>query len=72
MPARRDTVPESGPYEQVLLVTSGQIVVGLTGTTEVLKADVGDVIFLPANVEHSYMNVGATSATAVVGRARVG
>ena len=72
VPARRDTVPESGPYEQVLLVTSGQIVVGLTGTTEVLKADVGDVIFLPANVEHSYMNVGATSATAVVGRARVG
>ena len=43
----------------------------LTGTTDVLRAEVGDVIFLPAGVEHSFMSVGPTGTTAVFGMARV-
>lgn len=71
LPARRDTQPESHPYEQVILVTAGTLVVALTGTTDVLRAEVGDVIFLPAGIEHAYMTVGPTGATAVFGMALV-
>ena len=45
--------------------------VALSGTTEVLRAEVGDVIFLPAGIEHAYMTVGPTGATAVFGMAKV-
>ena len=36
-----------------------------------LRAEVGDVIFMPANVEHSFMSVGPTGTTAVFGMAKV-
>ncbi len=72
LPARRDTQPESVPFEKVIRVNSGSLVVSLTGTTDVLRAEVGDVIFVPANVEHSFMSVGETGTTAVFGMARVG
>jgi hypothetical protein len=39
---------------------------------DVLRAEVGDVVFLPADVEHSFMSVGATGTTAVFGMAKVG
>ena len=71
LPARRDTQTESIPFEKVIRVTSGSLVVSLTGTTDVLRAEVGDVVFLPANVEHSFLSVGETGATAVFGMARV-
>ncbi len=58
LPARRDTKPESVPFEKVIRVTAGTLVTSLTGTTDVLKAEVGDVVFLPANVEHSFLSVG--------------
>ena len=72
LPVRRDTKPESVPFEKVIRVTSGTLVTSITGTMDVLKAEVGDVVFLPANVEHSFMSVGATGTTAVFGMARVG
>jgi len=71
LPARRDTKPESVPFEKVIRVTAGTLVICLTGTTDVLRAEVGDVVFLPANVEHSFLSVGPTGATAVFGMARV-
>ena len=71
LPARRDTKPESVPFEKVICVTAGTLVTCLTGTTDVLRAEVGDVVFLPANVEHSFLSVGPTGATAVFGMARV-
>jgi quercetin dioxygenase-like cupin family protein len=37
----------------------------------VLRGEVGDVIFLPANVEHSFLSVGPTGATAIFGMAKV-
>ncbi len=72
LPVRRDTKPESVPFEKVIRVTVGTLVVSLTGTTDVLRAEVGDVVFLPANVEHSFMSLGATGATAIFGMANVG
>ena len=71
LPVRRDTKPESVPFEKVIRVTSGTLVTSLTGTTDVLRAEVGDVVFLPAGVEHSFLSVGPTGATAVFGMARV-
>ena len=38
---------------------------------DVLKAEAGDVVYLPANVEHSFMSVGETGTTAVFGMSRV-
>ncbi len=70
LPGRRDTKPETQPFEQVLHVVQGELVVALTGTTDVLRADPGDVIFLPAGVEHSYMALGADGARAVFGMSR--
>lgn len=67
---RRDTQPETQPFEQVLHVVEGELVVALTGTTDVLRAGPGDTIFLPAGVEHSYMAMGAGGARAVFGMAR--
>ena len=43
----------------------------MTGTMDVLKAEAGDVVYLPANVEHSFMSVGETGTTAVFGMSRV-
>jgi gentisate 1,2-dioxygenase len=71
LPVRRDTQVESVPFEKVIRVTSGTLVACLAGTTDVLRAEVGDVIFLPANVEHSFLTVGPTGATAIFGMARV-
>ena len=71
LPVRRDTKPESGPYEKVIRVTSGTLVTSITGTMDVLKAEAGDVVYLPANVEHSFMSVGETGTTAVFGMSRV-
>lgn len=71
LPARRDTQPESVPFEKVIRVTSGTLVTSLTGTTDVLKAEVGDVVFLPAGVTHSFLSIGPAGATAVFGMARV-
>jgi quercetin dioxygenase-like cupin family protein len=64
--------PESIPFEKVIRVTSGTLVTSITGTMDVLEAEVGDVVFVPANVEHSFMSVGPTGATAVFGMASVG
>ena len=72
LPVRRDTKPESVPFEKVICVTAGTLVTALTGTVDVLKAEVGDVVFLPANVEHSFISLGETGATAVFGMSRVG
>lgn len=72
LPARRDTAPQRVPFEKVILVTRGTLVVALTGTTDVLRGEVGDVIFVPAGVEHHYLSLGPTGATAVFGMARVG
>ncbi|MBA3765304.1 MAG: hypothetical protein H0X05_07325 [Actinobacteria bacterium] len=71
LPVRRDTKPESVPFEKVIAVTAGTLVTALTGTMDVLRAEVGDVVFLPANVEHSFMSVGETGTTAVFGMSRV-
>ena len=58
LPLRRDTKPESGPWEKAIRVTSGTLVASTDRDDGVLRAEVGDVIFLPANVEHSFMSVG--------------
>ena len=72
LPARRDTKPECVPFEKVIHVLTGTLVVGITGTTDVLRAEVGDVVYLPAGAEHTFMSVGETGATAVFGMAKVG
>ena len=73
LPVRRDTqagvgaVREGDPGRP-----PARSVVSLSGTTDVLRAEVGDVVFLPANVEHSFMSVGETGTTAVLGMSKVG
>jgi quercetin dioxygenase-like cupin family protein len=69
LPAGRDTQPETEPYEKVLYVTTGELVLAITGTTDVLKAGAGDVLFVPPMVEHSFMAFGSTGASAIFGLA---
>jgi mannose-6-phosphate isomerase-like protein (cupin superfamily) len=68
--AYRDTQPESGPWEKLLYVTTGTLCVAITGTSDVLKGNPGDVIFVPPGVEHSYLTTSTTGAEAVFGIAR--
>jgi gentisate 1,2-dioxygenase len=70
LPARRDTKPESIPFEKVICVTAGTLVTCSTGTTDVLRAEPGDVVYVPADIEHSFMSVGPAGVTAVFGMAR--
>jgi quercetin dioxygenase-like cupin family protein len=68
--AHRDTQPETSPWEKVLYVTDGTLCVAITGTPDVLKANPGDVIFVPPGVEHSYLTTSPKGAEAVFGLAR--
>jgi quercetin dioxygenase-like cupin family protein len=68
--AHRSTQPEVTPWEKLLYVTSGMFCVAVTGTSDVLKAGPGDVIFVPPGVEHSYLTSSPTGAEAVFGIAR--
>ena len=66
----RDTQPESAAGEKLIYVTDGQLTVAMTGTSDVLVAGPGDLIFIPPGVEHSYLTTHAPGAQAVFAIAR--
>ena len=69
LPPSRESEPFAGDYELVLYVTEGDFLVNLTDTAETLKGQVGDTIFVPPNVRHSYQAMGDGPARAVFGMA---
>ena len=69
LPPSRESESTAGAYELVLYVTEGDFLVNLTDTAETLKGQVGDTIFVPPNVRHSYQAMGDGPARAVFGMA---